>query len=386
MTLRIAMLIQRYYPLVGGAERQVGALAPLLRSSGLDVQIVTRRYAGLADFELIDGVPVHRLPIPGPKACASLSYTLCALPLLRRLRPDLVHAHELFSPATTALLAKHLLHVPVIATLHRSGAPGDVQRLRQKLLGTQRLALFKRYIDLFVCISQEIRGELMAVGVAESQMVCIPNGVDPIRFAPVSEANKRELRRRLGLPEGPLVIFSGRLVPEKRVQHLLAIWPALRQICPQAVLVILGTGPLETELRAMAGAGVVFAGLVDDVHLYYQAADIFVLPSVAEGLSVAMLEAMATGLAVVVTDVGGAAEVINAGQHGLLVPPDDPMALQTALLTLLLDAEQRRSFGLQARQRVLERYALPAVAQQLISVYQRLRTQHTGDLQLVEPR
>jgi glycosyltransferase involved in cell wall biosynthesis len=102
--IRVAMIIQSYHPRVGGAERQLAALAPLLQAQGVDVHILTRRYAGLKSFEVIDGIPVHRLPIPGSRPVASLSFSLSAQPLLYRLKPNLVHAHELLSPTTTAVI------------------------------------------------------------------------------------------------------------------------------------------------------------------------------------------------------------------------------------------------------------------------------------------
>ena len=101
--LRVAMLINGYHPRVGGAERQVGALAPLLQKQGVKVHILTRRYYGFAPFERVDGVPVHRLPIPRPKPLASFFFTLSGLVLLRKLRPDVIHAHDMYSCTTTAV-------------------------------------------------------------------------------------------------------------------------------------------------------------------------------------------------------------------------------------------------------------------------------------------
>src|SRR5262245_55216496 len=119
--LRVAMIIQDYLPRVGGAERQLAALAPLLREQNVEIFILTRRYTSLSPYELIGGVPVYRLPIMKPGPVASLMFTLTALPLLRRLRPDLVHAHGLFSPTTTAVAARRWLGVPVAAKVLRGG-------------------------------------------------------------------------------------------------------------------------------------------------------------------------------------------------------------------------------------------------------------------------
>ncbi len=173
--IRVAMLIQRYYPHIGGAERQLAALAPLLNKQGVDIHIITRRDRGLAQFEYIDCVPVHRLPIPGPKPLASLMYTLTALHLLHQSRPDIIHAHELLSPATTAVVAKRWLGTPIVAKVLRGGALGDLAKLRHKPLGANRIASLRRHMDAFIAISREIAAELEAFGIDPARRIYIPN-------------------------------------------------------------------------------------------------------------------------------------------------------------------------------------------------------------------
>ena len=291
--------------------------------------------------------------------------------LLQKLRPQILHAHEVFSPATTATAARWLLGgTPVVVTAHRSGPIGDVQRLQQKLFGARRLQIFQRQVDKFIVISREIGAELSGVGVPAERQVFIPNGVDTRHFAPLTPAAKQQVRQSLNLPSEALVaIFTGRLAAEKRVNHLINIWPTVRQQHPDAVLLIVGTGPEEAKLKQLAGAGVVFAGRCDDVAPYLQAADVFVLPSVAEGLSVAMLEAMSSGLPAIVTQVGGAADVISPGVNGYLIPPDDVPTLQQAVLTLFQSAELRARLGQAARAVVERDYALPVIARRLRQVY-----------------
>lgn len=363
------MIIQGYYPRVGGAERQVQYLAPLLQEQNVDVHIITRRYKGLAPFEMVSGVPVHRITIPGPKPTASIAFTIGALRVLRRLQPDVIHAHELFSPATTAVAAKRLFEKPVAVTVHRGGYLGDVARLKGKAFGDRRIANLRKHFDTFVTISHEIDAELAEVDVPIERRVFIPNGVDTDRFTPLESLERDTLRARLGLDNGPVVVFSGRLADEKRVNLLISIWPALRVVHPNAQLLVLGTGPKESELKHSAGAGIEFKGLVDDVAPFLQAADLFVLPSIAEGLSVALLEAMATGTPAIATAVGGAPDVIEQGVSGWLVPPDDERALREAIVTLLDDPMRRKSLGMLGRERVVDGYALMASADKLRNMY-----------------
>ncbi|WP_089718439.1 glycosyltransferase family 4 protein [Candidatus Entotheonella palauensis] len=370
----VAMLIQRYYPHIGGAERQLAALAPLLDKLNVQLHILTRRDPGLARFEYIDHIPVHRLPIAGPKPVASLMYTLAALRLLRQLRPDVIHAHELLSPATTAVAAKRWLGTPIVAKILRGGALGDLAKLQQKPLGARRIASLRQHVDAFITISHEIDAELNTFGIDSSRRVYIPNGVNTDRFAPVNRAERQLLRQSLHLPtDSPIALFMGRLAAEKRVDNLLAIWPAIRHLHPHAELVIIGTGEEESKLRATAGPGVTFLGAIDDVTPYLQAADVFVLPSATEGLSNAMLEALATGLPVVATQVGGASDIITDGLNGRLIPPDDLDCLQEALSILLGDDALRGTFGSRGRAFMQHHYALPVTAQRLRTLYDQVR-------------
>jgi glycosyltransferase involved in cell wall biosynthesis len=374
--MHVAMIIQSYHPRIGGAERIVADLAGWLTSRGDEVNVVTRRYPGMARFDVVNGVPVHRLPVPGPRAMAALTFTMAALPLLLQLRPNILHAHELLSPTTTAIAAKRVLRVPIVATAHRSGPPGDVQMVRSVAFSGARFALMRKHVDAFIMISQDIFTELTQVGISQARCHFIPNGVDTGRFAPVMAQEKPALRAKLGLSEkAPVAVYAGRLMPEKRVDNLVAIWPAVRVAYPEAELVVMGTGPEEARLRQAAGEGVRFAGRIDDVVPYLQAADLFVLPSAAEGLSVALLEALSVGLPVVITSVGGARDVVTHGDNGWLVPPDDLPALQQAVCTLLGDVALRVGLGCRGRERVIARFSLPAVSQQTSNLYATLLTQ-----------
>ncbi|MBU1660370.1 MAG: glycosyltransferase family 4 protein [Chloroflexi bacterium] len=368
------MLIHSYHPRVGGAERQVAALIPGLLAQGVAVDVITRRHPGLASYEQIDGVPVHRLPVPGPKPIASLAFTLTALPLLRRLRPDLIHAHELFSTTTTAVAAKRLFDYPVVVTLHGGGGFNEIVRLQKKALGAYRLSVFAKTVDSFVAISRELDAELERIGIPPEHRAFIPNAVDTDHFQPLPHREKMAQRSALGLPDVPLAVFTGRLAPEKRLDRLIAIWPDVRQIHPEACLLILGTGTEAARIERAAGEGVRFLGQVERVLPYLQASDVFVLPSEREGLSVALLEAMSAGLSVLATDVGGTPDVIEHGVTGWLVPPDAPEVMRDGLLTLLTDADLRTRLGRRARECVVAEYSLPIAAARLTNLYTRLAT------------
>jgi glycosyltransferase involved in cell wall biosynthesis len=326
-------------------------------------------------LEIIDGAPVYRLVCPGPKPLAALLYIGSALILLSRLQPGLIHAHEILSPASAALLAKRLFRWPVIVKILRGGLRGDVYKLKRRLFWKRRFHVLCEGVDSFVVISHEIDQELTALGVPPPKRVFVPNGVDTKTFAPLVDSQKQQLRAQLSLPaDDPLVVYVGRLTSEKRVDHLIQIWPMIRTIFSQAQLLIVGTGPEEPRLRSQSRSvpGVRFTGQVEDALPYLQAADLFVLPSATEGLSNSLLEALSVGLPVLATSVGGTPDVIAHGENGYLIPPDDLPALEAGLTVLLSDSALRGRLGAQGRRRIQADFSLESVAARLEALYHSL--------------
>jgi len=367
------MLTHSYFPYVGGAERQIQALAPRLRKKGVEVYVVTRQYKQLASFEEIQGIPVYRIPAPGTKPVAAMSYILRSIPLLTSIRPDILHAHDLLSPTTAAILAGWSSGIPVVAKVLRGGILGDIHKLKNRALGRARLWLLRKWVNTFIVISREIDSELSGVGISYEQRLFLPNGVDVDRFTPLSQDEKRAMRAKLALPEdGYIIIYSGRLSLEKRVEHLLTVWPKISEGHPNALLIVAGTGDQEVRLRSMAGQSVRFLGHVDEPLPYLQSSDMFVLPSITEGLSNSLLEALSVGLPVVATEVGGTPDVIEHGTSGFIVPPDDVQALLDAILGLMDSPELQLRISREGRARVLQHYSLDAVAENMSALYFRL--------------
>jgi glycosyltransferase involved in cell wall biosynthesis len=252
--------------------------------------------------------------------------------------------------------------------------------MQRKRLGKTRLRWFRNAVDRFICISSEIDAELDAIGVPAEKRVFIPNGVDVERFRPPSPDEKRKARLDLNLPENaPIAVFTGRLVPEKKVDSAIRIWPEIRAQFSEATLLIVGDGEMRARWESLAGEGVVFAGSVEDVTAYLAAADIFVLPSATEGLSNALLEAMATGLACVVTNVGGASDVITDGVNGRLVDPNEPTALYNTLQALLANKDNIAQLSEGGLQKILSDYRLTVTADRLRALYEQVLNQKSSN-------
>jgi glycosyltransferase involved in cell wall biosynthesis len=292
---------------------------------------------------------------------------------MRQLQPDIVHAHELLLPTTAALAAKRAVGCPVVVTVHSSGVGlGECARLRRTRFGKLRTEYVRNAVDRFVAVSKPAADDMAEIGIPSEKRVVIPNGIDMEHFAPVDPEAKLVLRRRLGLPDGVLAIYTGRLSPEKRILLLAKTWPQFRQYHPQATLVVVGDGPEGAALRESGADGVVCAGAQSNVAPYLQAADLFVMPSVSEGFSLSTLEALACALPVVATTVGAIPELVADPQMGRLVAPDDMTAFVAALCKLFACQDAWPQMGAQAREYVMQHYSLAGITRRLLTLYQQL--------------
>lgn len=210
-------------------------------------------------------------------------------------------------------------------------------------------------------VSEQVRQQSIADGISPARIVLIPNGVAQ---APAAADTRPRLRRQLGVSDGgSLVLSVGRLAPQKGQHYLLQAVPAVLAQWPQTVFALVGDGASRPELEAEAQrlgieSQVRFLGTQANVPDWLAAADVFVLPSISEGLPVALLEAMIAGRAVVATDVGGVGEVVQDGQTGRLVPPADAPALAHGLLDLLQDEAKRSRLAAAGQERVKRDYTL----------------------------
>ncbi|WP_242340315.1 MULTISPECIES: glycosyltransferase family 4 protein [unclassified Anaeromyxobacter] len=378
---RVAILTSLYPPSVGGIQSHTFSLARALAARGAEVHVVTRRSPGCPAHAVEGRLHVHRVGAPpgAPGPLATLAYVVAAARRVASLRPrvDVVHAHQLLSPSSAALLLAALTGTPILLNPHACGAIGDVGVLSATALGRLRLRATVARADAFVAISGPIHAELRAAGVPPERILSIPNGVDLERFRPAAAEERAALRRALGLPAGPLVVYAGRLSPEKGVDVLARAWPRVVARLPEARLWMLGDGAERARLEELARregveTSLALPGPVADVAPFLRAADAAVLPSRTEGMPVALLEAMACAVPVVATAVGGSAEVLRDGVTGRLVPPERPGALADALVEALRDpAAQERARA--AREEVAARYGLDHVAEVFLEVYSRLR-------------
>jgi len=224
-------------------------------------------------------------------------------------------------------------------------------------------------------VGKQVHQKHIALGTMPAHRAdVVLNGIPVAQFTPDAQARSRA-RQSLGIDDKALVIGCvGRLVPLKNHHRMIAVLPGLLARHPQLQLVLIGSGERELALKQQVeelglGAHVLMAGHRADVSRLLAAFDIFALPSQTEGLSIALLEACATGLAIVATEVGGNPEIIHQRDTGLLIPPDDNDALAQALDALLSQADLRQQLSQAAQHWVRDHGSVEALADAYDGVY-----------------
>lgn len=290
---------------------------------------------------------------------------------LEKLKPDIVHASLILSPLDLKLPEIcQSLNIPLVATFH----PAFDQKRRNLSSSTQHLA-YQVYAprlanyDKVIIFSKIQRNLLMKLGVPRDRIAIIPNGVDISRYSPGPSHIKAELGAR------QLYVYQGRLSPEKNVESLLKGWRAAN-MHEKDKLLIVGSGPLESSLKAFyPDESILWMGFVanEDRRIeILRGADCFILPSLVEGLSLSLLEAMACGTACIATDAGADGEVLDLGAGVVINTQKVSSQLQTLLPLFREQPEILTMLGQKARLRVLERYTLSQNITQLEQLYKNI--------------
>ncbi len=351
----------------GGTQRHLQQVLGRLDRARFAARVYTLVPGGEVEAELrAAGVDVVSLAL-GPRLVAvrAARAIVRAAAALRADGVQVVHGYQ-WRPALVGAIAARLAGVPLVLASKRS-LTGDDTRARRAW------RLIARQVDTIVVNADALRREGEAHGMA-ARWALIPSGVDVQRFE--NGPSAAEAKRALGLdPRRPVVGTVGRLESRKGHEHFLhaarTMLGRANGVRPQVVIV--GAGPLRAELvRRAAELGVAeivrFTGRLADVRLALAAMDVFVLPSNAEGMSNALLEAMAARRPVVATAVGGTCEVL-AGGAGVLVPPGNPGALASEIMQLLADPTRAARLGEAARRQVEQRFDARAMAQQIEALY-----------------
>jgi glycosyltransferase involved in cell wall biosynthesis len=400
---RVCLLTETYYPLTGGGESQTRVLAASLRNRNFQVLIITRRCSdSWKEIDLVDGVSVYRIPPVGTGRFTRWFMLFWSLLALAKTRSqyDVVYVSGFKSLGLSAVLAAKLLRKRCILKADSNGEmSGEFFAAGLKKFGLTPSSIIVRILlsgrnkilrgaNYFVAITTGIAEELKSEGVDPSSIALISNGIDTDRFSPITAFEKQSLRQTLVIPrKGIIITYAGRLVSYKGLPLLLRVAEVIQSEFDHVGFVLIGSGGFdmhncEDELKKFVKAkgleeSIYFAGEVDNVHEYLQASDIFVLPSEEDAFPLALVEAMACGLPVISTPVGGIKEIITDRQNGLLVQARDFQQLYQVISGLIRDPTLSASLGTAAVQTVQERYSAGIIIQKYCELFRRV---HSGCL------
>jgi len=366
--LRIAMITADFLPNIGGIANHIYNLSRAMRQLGHDCRVLhltTNRR--LPTKETINGLPVLRFKLPPYeriKRLTAIPTTGSVLAFLRRFCPDVVHWHEL---SNAWLMLRALIRAPVkVVTIHSA----RFIRHSRHFLGRFSNRLQLAFANAVFVPSNELHNVVLQLA-PHKGVHPVSNGVDVEVFKPHSGDGK--------VSGGSMVLCPRRLVPKNGVEFLVEAAPRIVERFPQVRIVLAGSGRLLEKLQTRVEElglkrTVEFLGHVPyaEIPRLYRQAAVVVMPSLVEATSLACLEAMASGCAVVASRVGGLAELIDDGVDGLLVEPANPAQIADAVCKLLADPDLRRRLGQSARQKVVKHFSWRVQARKIVNVYYKL--------------
>lgn len=361
--MHILMISNEFPPSIGGVQTHVFELSRSLVSLGHTVEVVTRKKSDqTAVHEILEGVKVHRLPLPKSHWLYDLVLSRALKEKVRNQKVDLIHVH-----GTRPLNACRGLSVPVIFTNHTSSF---LKRLRKGKRVRQKMARQLGTVDYVIAPSHDRAQATQQAGFT-GPLIELTNGVDLDRFSP----GKSVYRENLRLPDSAFVVlFSGRLHPIKGIKYLAE---ALEQLnLPELHLLVAGSGTekdiLESAFHRMNRADQLhFLGSVPNAEIpnVYRAANLLVLPSIEEATSISGLEAMACGLPILGSDVGGIPTIVDDGLTGKLVPKGDSGSLAEELQELVKHPDNCQRMGCEGRRKAEKEFSWEGVAGKTEKVY-----------------
>lgn len=375
--MEVVQVCPLFFPYLGGIETHVREISKRLVKLGINVQVYSTDPSGkLPKKENIDGIEVHRFRSFAPNSLYYFSPSLYFE--LRKLKQaKLIHVHSYPDfPSLAAALAKGSIRKPIVHTPHYWGSLHVMGTSMWRTLAKNSYnRLFGKYtfskFNKIVSVS-EFEKEILVrkFGLDENQIKSIPNGVD-------TEEIKDTTRKNTGVST---LLYVGRLEKYKGVSFLINIFPKIKSFFPEARLIIVGKGSYKAELISLANnLGVQDSTeFLEDVpeeklRQLYLSSSLFVTLSQYEALPVALLEAMAHGLPVIATKVGGVPEVIQSGENGFLLDyPPNEKTLINRVKSLLENTETLSKVGSRARQTILSRFSWDDIAQNLLNLYQEI--------------
>jgi glycosyltransferase involved in cell wall biosynthesis len=382
--IRVLMICPEFRPIVGGYERAAERLSTALVEAGIGVVVIAeRRDRAWPAIEAINGYKLRRLPCLYRRNLHTITGLLSfAGFLLRHGRTfDVWHVHQYGFQAALAVALGKVLRRPVVLKLMNTNAQGIAAAMGRRgaacILGD-----LHRRVSACIAISDETRAEAIRFGVPPERIHLIPNGMNSREFGPASPEERKAALRALELKCERLVLYVGRLAPEKNLLGLLDAWATLNTKARDgALLALVGDGPERDKIQAKVQAlnlasSVLVAGQCSNVATWYRAADMYVISSHNEGLSNSMIEALACGVPVISTRVSGSSILLDSPSAGLVVDTGNLEHLAAAMESLLQNESLRTQLAANARRTFETHFALEVLSKKMIALYKQLSNGH----------
>ena len=398
--MKILMLTWEYPPrIVGGIARVVNDLSKRLIKDGHEVTVVTYREGDAPYYELDKGVKVYRVDNFMINAnnfidwIMQLNFNMVekASEIMQKEGAfDVIHAHD-WLVAYAAKTLKNSYDIPLISTIHatEAGRNSGIRDEQQKYINDTEWMLTYESTEVIVN-SNYMKGELQRLfGLPFEKINVVPNGVNTLNYSGIER--DYDFRRRYAMDNEKIILFMGRLVYEKGIQHLITAMPKILNGYHDAKLVVAGKGGMIDELRAQAnalglGEKVYFAGYVNgkDVGKLYKAADVAVFPSTYEPFGIVALEAMLAEVPVVVSDIGGLNEIVQHRENGMKCYAGNANSIADSILELLYDPQLSANVVKKAKAKVRNEYSWNKIAQNTHFIYMKAICEKVADKQRKE--
>jgi glycosyltransferase involved in cell wall biosynthesis len=325
------------------------------------------------------GVPVRIYAQRSDGLLKNIIYALRVAETLIRERKNYQFVYFLMQGLHLAvgLPIARLLNKPIIVKIAGSG---EVPRMSKSRIGRMELRCLNRWASKVLILNEGMRDEAIEGGIAAAKLQLMPNPVDTDQFSPASDLEQSKLRRQFGVSEtAPVVMYSGRLAPEKSLPTLLEAFTLVVDVIPDALLVFVGDGPVRSSLAEQARQfglleRVRFTGRVNpgEVSNWLKIANVFALVSPSEGFPCSLEEAMSTAVASVATDIPGNRQLVEHGQQALLCPVGDVKSEAQSIIALIRDSVLSHRLGHSARAHILKNYSTDRVVELYVALFKQV--------------